>query len=80
MPRVSLSDNQVVIDKYPNPSNTILDKDNNNTYYAGSHVGDIWGFQTIGIEMCIRDRAISYLPTLCTIKASDNAIAYSLTT
>ena len=46
---LSLSDNQVVIDKYPNPSNTILDKDNNNTYYAGAHVGDIWGFQTIGI-------------------------------
>ena len=40
---LSLSDNQVVIDKYPNPSNTILDKDNNNTYYAGAHVGDIWG-------------------------------------
>ena len=24
-------------------------QDNNNTYYAGAHVGDIWGFQTIGI-------------------------------
>lgn len=46
---LSLSDNQVVIDQYPNPSNTILDKDNDNTYYAGAHVGDIWGFQTIDI-------------------------------
>lgn len=46
---LSLSDNQVVIDRYPNESNTIMDKDNKNTYYAGAHIGDIWGFETIGI-------------------------------
>ncbi|MEG1562431.1 MAG: TonB-dependent receptor [Bacteroides sp.] len=46
---LSLSDNQVVIDKYPNPSNSILDRDNNTAYYAGAHIGDIWGFKTIGI-------------------------------
>lgn len=45
----TLSDNQVVIDKYPNPSNSILDKDNKNMYYAGAHIGDIWGFETVGI-------------------------------
>ncbi len=46
---LSLSDNKVVIDKYPNPSNTILDKDNNIVYYPGAVVGDIWGFETVGI-------------------------------
>lgn len=50
---LSLSDNQVVIDEYPNPSNTILKKndsgDYENIYYKGAHVGDIWGFETVGI-------------------------------
>nr|WP_302829509.1 TonB-dependent receptor [uncultured Bacteroides sp.] len=46
---LSLSDNKVVIDKYPNPSNTILDKDNKIVYYPGAVVGDIWGFETVGI-------------------------------
>lgn len=45
----SLSDNKVVIDKYPNPSNTILDKNNNIVYYPGAVVGNIWGFRTEGI-------------------------------
>lgn len=45
----TMSDNQVVIDKYPNPSNSILDKDNNTMYYAGAKIGDIWGFETVGI-------------------------------
>lgn len=46
---LSLSDNKVVIDKYPNEFNTILDKDNKIVYYPGAVVGDIWGFETVGI-------------------------------
>ena len=46
---LSLSDNKVEIDKYPNPSNTILDKDNKIVYYPGATVGNIWGFETVGI-------------------------------
>ena len=45
----TLSDNQVTINKYPNPSNSILDKDNANMYYDGAQIGDIWGFETVGI-------------------------------
>lgn len=41
---LALSDNQVVIDKYPNPS-----KDLEQRYYEGAHLGDIWGYQTVGI-------------------------------
>lgn len=41
---LTLSDNQVVIDKYPNPS-----KDLGQTYYKGAHLGDIWGYTTVGI-------------------------------
>lgn len=41
---LTLSDNQVVIDKYPNPS-----KDLGKTYYKGMHLGDIWGYTTVGI-------------------------------
>ncbi|MDY5237680.1 MAG: TonB-dependent receptor [Bacteroides helcogenes] len=40
----TLSDSKVVIDKYPNPS-----KDLGQTYYDGAVLGDIWGYQTIGI-------------------------------
>lgn len=41
---LSLSDNQVTVDKFPNPS-----KDLGQGYYNGSKLGDIWGYQTIGI-------------------------------
>lgn len=41
---LSLSDNQVVIDKYPNESKAL-----NLKYYKGAHLGDIWGYTTIGI-------------------------------
>lgn len=41
---LSLSDNQVVIDKFPNPSNDL-----GQTHYVGSHLGDLWGYETIGI-------------------------------
>lgn len=39
-----LSDSKVVIDKYPNDS-----KDLGQTYYKGAHLGDIWGYKTVGI-------------------------------
>lgn len=38
-----LSDNTVVIDKYPNPSKSL------SSYYEGAHLGDIWGYTTVGI-------------------------------
>lgn len=38
-----LSDNQVVIDKYPNPSKKL------GSYYKGAKLGDIWGYTTLGI-------------------------------
>lgn len=41
---LTLADNRVVIDKYPNPSKTL-----SNTYYKGAYLGDIWGYTTIGI-------------------------------
>lgn len=41
---LSLSDNQVTIDKYPNEARNI-----GQTYYVGAHLGDIWGFETVGI-------------------------------
>ncbi len=39
-----LSDNKIVIDKYPNSA-----KDLGQTYYKGAHLGDIWGYTTEGI-------------------------------
>ena len=41
---LTLSDNQITIDKYPNPS-----KDLGQTYYDGAKYGDIWGYTTVGI-------------------------------
>ncbi len=41
---LSLADSRVVIDKYPNPSKSL-----SQTYYEGSHLGDLWGYQTVGI-------------------------------
>ncbi len=40
---LSLSDSRVRIDKYPNPSKSL------NAYFPGRYIGDIWGFETIGI-------------------------------
>ena len=45
----SLSDNKVVINKYPNESGSIFDKDGNIWYYPGATVGNIWGYTTVGI-------------------------------
>jgi TonB-linked SusC/RagA family outer membrane protein len=41
---LTLSDNIVVIDRYPNDS-----KDLSKTYYKGARYGEIWGYTTIGI-------------------------------
>lgn len=40
---LTLSDNTVTIDKYPNDSKNL------SNYYAGAKLGDIWGYTTIGI-------------------------------
>ncbi len=40
---LTLSDNTVTIDKYPNDSKNL------DYYYAGAKLGDIWGYTTIGI-------------------------------
>ena len=52
---LSLSDNQVVIDKYPQSNQTILDKDNNQPYYAGAHVGDIGDWKQSASQTDQRD-------------------------
>lgn len=38
-----LSDNTVTIDNYPNDSKSL------STYYSGAKIGDIWGYETVGI-------------------------------
>jgi len=38
-----LSDNQTIITRYPNATKSL------NTYYEGQKLGDIWGYETIGI-------------------------------
>ena len=40
---LALADNQSVITKYDNPTGVISD------YYVGKKVGEIWGFETVGI-------------------------------
>lgn len=39
----NLSDNRVIIDKYPNPSKNL------GSYYVGAELGNIWGYTTVGI-------------------------------
>lgn len=53
----SLSDNKVVINKYPNASNSIFDKNGNIWYYPGAVVGDIWGYTSIGIAKTDQEMA-----------------------
>lgn len=43
---LSLSDNTVTIDRYPNESMSISSSP---SYYPGAKIGDIWGYETIGI-------------------------------
>jgi len=46
---LTLSDNIVTIDKYPNPSKNLGVKANGSSVYDGSTFGDIWGYTTVGI-------------------------------
>lgn len=60
----NLSDSKVVIDRYPNPSKSLFASDGSTMYYDGATIGDIWGYETIGIahtqeEM---DKHLSSLP------------------
>jgi TonB-linked SusC/RagA family outer membrane protein len=41
---LTLSDYKIKINKYPNDSKTL-----SQTYYKGAHLGDIWGYTTVGI-------------------------------
>ncbi|ULB35028.1 MULTISPECIES: SusC/RagA family TonB-linked outer membrane protein [Proteiniphilum] len=41
--KANLSDDRQKIDRYPNPTGSI------STYLAGQYLGEIWGFETIGI-------------------------------
>ncbi len=40
---LTLSDNTVTVDKYPNPAKEL------SKYYGGCKLGDIWGYTTVGI-------------------------------
>jgi TonB-linked SusC/RagA family outer membrane protein len=49
---VVLSDYESVITKYPNPTKTFLSGTGtvyNNRWYEGRKVGEIWGFETVGL-------------------------------
>ncbi|MBQ3190827.1 MAG: TonB-dependent receptor [Bacteroidaceae bacterium] len=40
---LALSDSKVTVDKYPNDSKNL------STYYAGYELGELWGYETVGI-------------------------------
>ena len=46
---LNLSDNQVVIDEYPNDAHTLFDEKGNAMYFDGKKLGDIYGYTTLGI-------------------------------
>ncbi|WP_297183774.1 SusC/RagA family TonB-linked outer membrane protein, partial [uncultured Phocaeicola sp.] len=46
---LTLSDNQITIDKYPNPSKNLGVVSFGTSVYDGAKLGDIWGYTTIGI-------------------------------
>ena len=46
---LTLSDNKVIIDKYPNPSKSLGITSNGSAVYDGAVFGDIWGYTTVGI-------------------------------
>lgn len=45
----NLSDNRVKVTSYPNESKALWDKNNNELFYNGKILGEIWGFETEGI-------------------------------
>ena len=46
---LTLSDNKVIIDKYPNPSKSLGITSKGSAVYDGAVFGDIWGYTTVGI-------------------------------
>lgn len=46
---LTLSDNQITINKYPNPSKNLGVVSNGTSVFDGAKLGDIWGYTTIGI-------------------------------
>jgi TonB-linked SusC/RagA family outer membrane protein len=60
-----LSDSQTKITRYPNPTGTLelSDFDDPDVYRAGQMVGEIWGYETIGIAKT-DDEMDTYLSTL----------------
>jgi hypothetical protein len=46
---LTLSDNTITIDKYPNPSKSLSKQYQKSPIFNGSIYGDIWGFETEGI-------------------------------
>lgn len=62
----NLSDNRVKIDKYPNASKALWDKDNKELFYEGKVLGEIWGFETEGIaktDQEMQDWLVAHKPT-----------------
>ncbi|WP_267293723.1 SusC/RagA family TonB-linked outer membrane protein [Parachryseolinea silvisoli] len=49
--RLTLADNQSVIEKYNNPDKKLID------YYEGQKVGEIWGYETEGFYESVEDIA-----------------------
>ena len=45
----NISDSKVVVDRYPNPSKSLFASDGSVMYYDGAAIGDIWGYETVGI-------------------------------
>ena len=54
---LALSDNQAKITKYNNPTG------NYNDYYVGKNIGEIWGYETVGIFQTVEDVANAPLQT-----------------
>jgi len=46
---LTLSDSQITINKYPNPSKNLGVVSNGTSVFDGAKLGDIWGYTTIGI-------------------------------
>lgn len=45
----NISDSRTKITNYPNEDKTLTDKDGNDLYYSGKELGEIWGYETVGM-------------------------------
>ena len=61
--RFLLSDAKSIVTQYSNPSGLISNSDGSYNYYTGKEVGEIWGFETIGIAKT-NDEMNAHLATL----------------